>query len=64
MNTIYIRPLDVMELHYTTITPQLLLNGTGLRRVTTRDEKVCNGFLNLTVLHTYTVNEGLKKAPH
>ena len=30
MNTIYIRPLDVMELHYTTITPQLLLNGTGL----------------------------------
>jgi len=30
MYTIYIRPLDVMELHYTTITPQLLLNGTGL----------------------------------
>ena len=26
---------DVMELHYTTITPQLLLNGTALIRAST-----------------------------
>ena len=30
MKTIYIRPLDVSELHYTTITPELLLDRTAL----------------------------------